>query len=451
MGQVDVPADKYWGAQTQRSIDNFRIGVQKMPDELIKAFAIIKKAAAITNMELGTISGKKAKLIAQVCDEIIDGKLDDQFPLVVWQTGSGTQTNMNVNEVISNRAHVIAGNKLGEGKPDIHPNDDANQSQSSNDTFSTAMHIAAYKMLEELTIPEIEKVKNTLSLKAEEFKDIIKIGRTHWMDSTPITLGQEFSAYVSQLEHGINSIRNSMLDLRELAIGGTTVGTGINAPEGYADKVVRMIAELSGYPFIPADNKFEALSASDAVVKVSAALKGLAVSLMKIVNDLRVLSSGPRSGIGEIVIPANEPGSSIMPGKINPTQIEALSMVCAQIIGNDMAITTGGMQGHFQLNVFKPMMIYNLLNSARLLGDGCRSFNDKCAVGIEPNHKMIAKNLENSLMIVTALNPLIGYENAAKIVKNAYENNISLRQATLESGLLTEEQFSKLVDPKKMI
>ncbi len=451
MGPVEVPADKYWGAQTQRSINNFKIGGQKMPVEVIRAFAILKKAAALTNMELGTIYDDKAKLIVRVCDEITDGKLDDQFPLVVWQTGSGTQTNMNVNEVISNRAHVIAGNKLGEGKPYIHPNDDVNKSQSSNDTFPTAMHIAAYKMVMELTIPGIEKVRNTLALKADKFKDIAKTGRTHWMDATPLTLGQEFSGYVSQLDHSLGAIRSSMPHLSELALGGTAVGTGINAPEGYSEMVATRIAELSGYPFITAPNKFEALSANDAVVRISSALRGLAVSLMKIANDLRVLSSGPRSGIGEITIPANEPGSSIMPGKVNPTQIEALSMVCAQVIGNDLAITTGGMQGHFQLNVFKPMMIYNLLNSARLLGDGCISFNDNCAVGIEPNHEVIAKHLENSLMLVTSLNPHIGYENAAKIAKKAFHDNSTLRQAALELGLVTEEQFSRWVDPKKMI
>jgi fumarate hydratase, class II len=451
MGPVEVPADKYWGAQTQRSINNFKIGGQKMPVEVIRAFAVLKKAAALTNMELGVLSDDKALVIAEVCDEITGGRLDDHFPLVVWQTGSGTQTNMNVNEVISNRAHVVAGNKLGEGKPYIHPNDDVNKSQSSNDTFPTAMHIAAYKMITELTVPGIEKVRNTLASKAVEFKDIVKIGRTHWMDATPVTLGQEFSGYVSQLDHGLKSIRSSMPHLSELALGGTAVGTGINTPVGYADMVATRIAELSGYPFITASNKFEALSANDAVVKVSSSLKVLAVSLMKIANDLRVLASGPRSGIGEITLPANEPGSSIMPGKVNPTQIEALSMVCAQVVGNDLAITTGGMQGHFQLNVFKPMMIYNLLNSARLLGDACISFNDNCAVGIEPNHELIAKHLENSLMLVTALNPHIGYENAAKIAKKAFDDNSTLRQAAVELGLVTEEQFSKWVDPKKMI
>ncbi len=451
MGPVEVPADKYWGAQTQRSLNNFKIGNQKMPVEVIRAFAVLKKAAALTNMELGVLSDDKALLIAEVCDEISDGQLDDQFPLVVWQTGSGTQTNMNVNEVVSNRAHVLAGNKLGEGKPYIHPNDDVNKSQSSNDTFPTAMHIAAYSIITELTVPGIEKVRNTLAAKAQEFRDIVKIGRTHWMDATPVTLGQEFSGYVSQLDHGLKSLRSSMPHLAELALGGTAVGTGINSPKGYADIVAVRIAGLTGYPFVSALNKFEALSANDAVVKISGALKVLSVSLMKIANDLRVLSSGPRSGIGEISIPANEPGSSIMPGKVNPTQIEALSMVCAQVIGNDLAITTGGMQGHFQLNVFKPMMIYNLLGSARLLGDACTSFNDNCAVGIEPNHGVIDKHLENSLMLVTALNPHIGYENAARIAKKAFSENTTLRLAAIDLGLVTEEQFNKWVDSKKMI
>lgn len=451
MGPVEVPADKYWGAQTQRSLNNFKIGNQKMPVEIIRAFAVLKKAAALTNMELGVLSDDKALLIAKVCDEISDGQLDDQFPLVVWQTGSGTQTNMNVNEVISNRAHVLAENKLGEGKTYIHPNDDVNKSQSSNDTFPTAMHIAAYTVIAELTVPGIEKVRNTLAAKAEEFKDIVKTGRTHWMDATPVTLGQEFSGYVSQLDHGLKSLRSSMPHLAELALGGTAVGTGINSPKGYADLVAIRIAGLTGYPFVSAHNKFEALSANDAIVKISGALKVLSVSLMKISNDLRVLSSGPRSGIGEISIPANEPGSSIMPGKVNPTQIEALSMVCAQVIGNDLAITTGGMQGHFQLNVFKPMMIYNLLVSAGLLGDACSSFNDNCAVGIEPNHGVIGKHLENSLMLVTALNPHIGYDNAARIAKKAFSENTTLRLAAIDLGLVTDEQFSKWVDPKKMI
>ncbi len=451
MGPVEVPADKYWGAQTQRSINNFRIGIQKMPVEVIRAFAILKKAAALTNADLGVLPEEKANLIAAVCDEILEGKLDDQFPLVVWQTGSGTQTNMNLNEVIANRAHVLSGNKLGEDKPFLHPNDDVNKSQSSNDTFPTAMHIAAYTMLMELTMPALGKLRDTFGKKSEEFMDIVKIGRTHFMDATPVTLGQEFSAYVSQIDHGLNNLKATLLHLSELALGGTAVGTGINAPEGYQENVADMIAELTGYPFITATNKFEALSANDALVKVSGALKGLSVSLMKIMNDLRVLASGPRSGIGEIRLPANEPGSSIMPGKVNPTQIEALSMVCAQITGNDTAITTGGMLGHFQLNVFSPMIINNLLDSARLLGDACVSFNDNCAVGIEADHETLKRNLENSLMLVTALNPHIGYENAAKIAKKAYEENKTLREAALELGLVSEEQFSQWVDPGKMI
>jgi fumarate hydratase, class II len=451
IGPVEVPADKYWGAQTQRSVNNFKIGNQKMPGEIIKAFAILKKAAALTNHQLGVLSEEKAGLISRVCDEILEGKLDDHFPLVVWQTGSGTQTNMNLNEVISNRAHVLAGNKLGDGKPFIHPNDDVNKSQSSNDTFPTAMHIAGYKLIIENTMPAIETVRETLAIKSQEFKDIVKIGRTHWMDATPLTLGQEFSAYVSQLDHGLINLRFTLPNLCELALGGTAVGTGINTPKGYSEVVAGKIADLTSMPFITAANKFEALATNDAVVKVSGALKNLAVSLMKILNDLRFLSSGPRSGIGEIRIPANEPGSSIMPGKVNPTQIEALSMVCSQVIGNDLAISTGGMQGHFQLNVFKPMMIDNLLNSARLLGDGCRSFNDNCAVGIEANLSVIEKNLENSLMLVTALNTHIGYENAAKIAKKAYDENITLRQAALDLGMVTEDQFNEWVDPGKMI
>lgn len=451
MGPVAVPADKYWGAQTQRSIDNFKIGNQKMPLEIIRAFAVLKKAAAITNNELGVLSEDKARLISLVCDEILEGKLDDQFPLVVWQTGSGTQTNMNLNEVISNRAHVLSGNKLGEGKPLLHPNDDVNKSQSSNDTFPTAMNVAAYKMIMELTIPGVGRLRDTLKEKSASFNNIVKTGRTHWMDATPLTLGQEFSAYATQLDMGLRFLKATQGHLSELALGGTAVGTGINAPTGYSEIVAARISELTGFTFVTAPNKFEALSAADAVVKVSGALKGLAVSLMKIMNDLRVLASGPRSGIGEIRIPANEPGSSIMPGKVNPTQIEAMSMVCAQVIGNDAAIGTGGMQGHFQLNVFRPMMISNLLNSARLLGDACISFNDNCAVGIEPDTEVIERNLENSLMLVTALNPHIGYENAATIAKKAYDEDLTLRQAALDSGLVTEEQFNEWVDPRKMI
>lgn len=451
MGEVKVPADKYWGAQTQRSVNNFKIGDQKMPREIIMAFAYLKKAAALTNLDLGVLPREKSDLICRVCDEILEGKLDDQFPLVVWQTGSGTQTNMNLNEVIANRAHVLMGNKLGEGKTFLHPNDDVNKSQSSNDTFPTAMHIAAYKMLTEKTIPGIELLRNTLHAKSQAFMDIVKIGRTHFMDATPLTLGQEFSGYVSQIDHGLRALRNTLPHLSELALGGTAVGTGINAPKGYAEKVAAKIAELTGLPFVTAENKFESLAAHDALVETSGALKQLAVSLMKIGNDLRVLASGPRSGIGEILIPENEPGSSIMPGKVNPTQIEALTMVCAQVIGNDSAITVGGMLGHFELNVFKPLMITNLLHSARLLGDACVSFTNNCAAGIEPNYPVIQKHLENSLMLVTALNPHIGYENAAKIAKKAHKEGKNLRQAAIELGLVTDEQFTQWVDPKKMV
>jgi fumarate hydratase class II len=451
MGPVEVPADKYWGAQTQRSVNNFKIGDQLMPLEIIYAFAYLKKAAALTNLELGVLSEEKAKLIAGVCDEILDGQLNDQFPLVVWQTGSGTQSNMNVNEVIANRTHVLQGNKLGEGQRFIHPNDDVNKSQSSNDTFPTAMHIAAYRRITETTIPGIIKLRDTLSAKAKEFMEIVKIGRTHWMDATPLTLGQEFSGYASQLDHGLKALENTLPHLAEIALGGTAVGTGINAPKGYAELVAKKIADLTGLPFVTAPNKYESLAAHDAVMEASGALKRLAVSLMKITNDIRVLSSGPRSGIGEIIIPANEPGSSIMPGKVNPTQAEALTMVCAQVIGNDMAIAAGGMQGHFELNVFKPLMIVNLLHSARLLGDACVSFNDNCAVGIEPNLETIKKNLENSLMLVTALNPHIGYEKSAEIAKKAYKENTTLRKAALDLGYVTEEEFNKWVDPKKMV
>lgn len=451
LGAVKVPADKYWGAQTQRSKENFKIGGQLMPHEIIEAFAYLKKAAALTNHELGVLEKEKAELIAKVCDEILEGKLKDHFPLVVWQTGSGTQTNMNVNEVIANRAHVLNGVGLGEGKTIIHPNDDVNKSQSSNDTFPTAMHIAAYKMIVNTTIPGIEKLRNTLNKKTKAFDKIVKIGRTHLMDATPITLGQEFSGYVSQLDHGLKALRNTLPHLSEIALGGTAVGTGINTPKGYAEKVAKRIAELTGYPFVMAKNKFESLSAHDAIVETSGALKTLAVSLMHIAQNIRLLASGPRCGIGELNLPANEPGSSIMPGKVNPTQAEALTMVCAQVIGNDAAITVGGMNGHFQLNVFKPMMISNLLMSARLIGDACASFNENCAVGIEPNVQNIEKNLENSLMLVTALNPHIGYENAAKIANKAHKEGSTLRKAALALGLLTDEQFTKWVDPKKMI
>ena len=451
MGPVEVPADKYWGAQTQRSKENFKIGDGKMPAEIVRAFAYLKKAAARTNEDLGVLSKQKADLIALVCDEILEGKLDDQFPLVVWQTGSGTQSNMNLNEVIANRAHVLMGNKLGEGARLVHPNDDVNKSQSSNDTFPTAMHIAAYKMLIEVTLPGVQKLRDILKEKSEAFDDIVKIGRTHWMDATPLTLGQEFSGYVAQLDHGMKALRNTLDHLSELALGGTAVGTGINTPKGYSELVARKIAEFTGLPFITAPNKFESLAAHDAIVEASGALKTMAVSLMKIANDIRVLSSGPRSGIGEIIIPANEPGSSIMPGKVNPTQAEALTMVCAQVMGNDVAINIGGSNGHFELNVFKPMMIRNFLESARLIGDACVSFSDHCAIGIEPNQDNLKKNLENSLMLVTALNTHIGYEKAAEIAKKAYMENTTLKKAALSLGYLTEQEFDTWVDPGKMI
>lgn len=451
MGTVEVPADKYWGAQTQRSKQNFTIGGQKMPIEIIYAFAILKKAAAQTNSELGVLPKDKADIITKVCDEISEGKHDDQFPLVVWQTGSGTQTNMNLNEVIANRAHVLLGGKLDDEKKKIHPNDDVNKSQSSNDTFPTAMHIAAYKIITENTIPFAKKLRDTLDEKANKYTSVVKIGRTHFMDATPLTLGQEFSGYVSQIDHGLKALNNTLDHLAELALGGTAVGTGLNTPEGFAGLVAKKIATLTGLPFRTAENKFEALAAHDAIVETSGALKQLAVSLMKIANDIRMLASGPRCGIGEILIPENEPGSSIMPGKVNPTQAEALTMVCAQTIGNDAAINIGGMNGHFELNVFKPMMIFNLLSSARLLGDACDSFNKNCAVGIEPNHEVIKENLENSLMLVTALNTHIGYENAAKIAKKAHKEGKTLRQTAVELGMVTEEQFSEWVKPEKMI
>ena len=450
MGIVEVPEDKYWGAQTQRSVDNFKIGeAASMPIEIIRAFAVLKKAAALSNLELGVLPKEKAVLIARVCDEILEGKLDDQFPLVIWQTGSGTQSNMNLNEVIANRAQVLNGGILG-GNTFIHPNDDVNKSQSSNDTFPTAMNIAAYKMIVETTLPGVMMLRNTLHQKSIEFKDIVKTGRTHLMDATPLTLGQEFSAYVSQLDHGMKALKNTLEHLSELALGGTAVGTGLNAPKGYDVLVANYIAQITGLPFITAPNKFEALASHDSMVETSGALKTLAVSLMKIANDTRLLASGPRCGIGEIHLPENEPGSSIMPGKVNPTQNEALSMVCCQVIGNDAAISVAATHGHFQLHVFKPVIIYNLLQSARLIGDACVSFNDNCAVGIEANMPFINKNLENSLMLVTALNPHIGYYNAAKIAKAAHHQNITLRQAALESGLLTDEEFTLWVDPKKM-
>ncbi|WP_207429251.1 class II fumarate hydratase [Pedobacter sp. SYSU D00535] len=452
MGDVQVPADKYWGAQTERSRNNFKIGPEaSMPQEIIEAFAYLKKAAAYTNTDCGVLPAEKRDLIAQVCDEILAGKLRDEFPLVIWQTGSGTQSNMNVNEVVANRAHVLQGNKLGEGKTFVHPNDDVNKSQSSNDTYPTAMHIAAYKMVMEVTIPGIEKLRDTLQAKAEQFKDIVKIGRTHLMDATPLTLGQEFSGYVSQLNHGLKALRNTLDHLAELALGGTAVGTGINTPKGYDVKVAEYIAQFTGLPFRTAENKFEALAAHDAMVETHGALKQIAVSLMKIANDIRMLASGPRSGIGELFIPENEPGSSIMPGKVNPTQNEAMTMVATQVMGNDVAISIGGSNGHYELNVFKPVIAANFLQSARLIGDVCVSFNDHCAVGIEPNYEGIKKHVENSLMLVTALNPHIGYENAAKIAKKAHKENKSLREAALELGLLTNEQFDEWVRPEDMI
>ena len=452
MGNVEVPANKYWGAQTQRSKNNFKIGeAGSMPLEIIRAFGYLKKAAALANNELGVLADNKKDLIAQVCDEILDGKLDDNFPLVIWQTGSGTQSNMNVNEVVANRAHVLNGGKLGEGERPIHPNDDVNKSQSSNDTFPTAMHIAAYKMIVDITVPGVELLRNTLAEKAKAFGEVVKTGRTHLMDATPLTLGQEFSGYVSQLDHGLIAIKNTLPHLTELALGGTAVGTGLNTPAGYDKLVASKIADLTGYPFVTAANKFESLSAHDAMVETSGALKTLAVSLMHIANNLRMLASGPRCGISEIIFPSNEPGSSIMPGKVNPTQAEALTMVCAQVIGNDAAITAGGLQGHFQLNVFKPVMVYNLLMSARLIGDACVSFNDNCATGIEPNYPYIKKNLENSLMLVTALNTHIGYENAAAIAKKAHAEGITLKEAALALDMLTEEEFDEWVDPAKMI
>lgn len=452
MGEVQVPAEKYWGAQTQRSLQNFKIGgaPMHMPMEIIRAFAVLKKAAAFTNAELGVLPRDKADVIGKVCDEILAGDLDDQFPLVVWQTGSGTQSNMNCNEVIANRAHVLMGGSLGDAQKKIHPNDDVNKSQSSNDTFPTAMHIASYRYIVEDMLPKVAKLHKTLAEKAESFKEVVKIGRTHFMDATPLTLGMEFGGYAAQLQHGIKAVKNSLDHLAELALGGTAVGTGLNAPKGYAEKVAEKIAGLTGQPFITAPNKFEALAAHDGMVGASGSLKQLAVSLMKIGNDIRMLSSGPRSGIGEIVIPSNEPGSSIMPGKVNPTQCEALTMVCAQVMGLDTAVAIGGSNGHFELNVFKPMMAYNVLTSARLVGDACQSFNDNCAVGIEPNQKAIRQHLENSLMLVTALNTHIGYDNAAKIAKKAHAEDKTLREAAVELGLLTSEQFDQWVVPSRM-
>lgn len=453
MGEVKVPAEAYWGAQTERSIENFKIAqdINKMPKEIIRAFAYLKKAAALTNLDAGILSQEKSDLIGQVADEILAGKLDDQFPLVIWQTGSGTQSNMNVNEVIAYRAHVLNGGALTDQEKVLHPNDDVNKSQSSNDTFPTAMHIAAYQILMERTIPGIEKLRDTLAQKSKDYMHVVKIGRTHFMDATPLTLGQEISGYVSQLNHGLKAIKNTLEHLSELALGGTAVGTGINTPPGYSRNVAKHIAKLTGLPFITAENKFEALAAHDAIVEAHGALKTVAVSLMKIANDIRMLSSGPRSGIGEIHIPDNEPGSSIMPGKVNPTQCEALTMIAAQVMGNDVTINIGGSNGHFELNVFKPVMIANFLHSARLIGDGCVSFNDKCAVGIEPITANIKKHLDNSLMLVTALNPKIGYYKAAEIAQKAHSEGTTLKEMAVKLGYLTAEEFDQWVVPENMV
>ena len=452
IGEIKVPSDKYWGAQTERSRNNFKIGPSgSMPIEIIHAFAVLKKAAAITNLKLGVLEEKKMKLISQVCDEILKGELDDQFPLVVWQTGSGTQSNMNVNEVVANRAHVLNGGNLDSGPKVLQANDDVNKSQSSNDTFPTAMHIASYKIIIENTIPGIEVLRDTLSEKSKKFMDVVKIGRTHLMDATPLTIGQEFSGYVSQLNHGLKALNNTLHHLSELALGGTAVGTGLNTPKGYSEEVASQIASISGLPFISAENKFEALAAHDAMVETHGALKQIAVSLNKIANDIRLLASGPRSGIGEIIIPANEPGSSIMPGKVNPTQCEALTMVCAQVMGNDVALSVGGTQGHYELNVFKPMIARNLIESAQLIGDACVSFNNHCATGIEPNFKNIDRLLNNSLMLVTALNTKIGYYKAAEIANTAHKNGTTLKEEAINLGYVSAEDYDSWVDPKKMI
>ncbi len=453
MGEVKVPSYVYWGAQTQRSIENFKIAqdINKMPKEIIKAFAYLKKAAALTNFDAGVLSKEKCELIGQVCDEILEGKLDNQFPLVVWQTGSGTQSNMNVNEVIAYRGHVIKGGKLDDKEKFLHPNDDVNKSQSSNDTFPTAMHIAAYKILAEVTMPGIQKLHDTLAAKSREFMNVVKIGRTHFMDATPLTLGQEISGYVSQLKHGLKAITHTLEHLTELALGGTAVGTGINTPKGYSENVARHIAQLTGLPFVTAENKFEALAAHDAIVEAHGALKTVAVSLMKIANDVRMLSSGPRSGIGEIFIPDNEPGSSIMPGKVNPTQSEALTMIAAQVMGNDVTINVGGSMGHFELNVFKPVMIFNFLHSARLIGDGCVSFNDKCATGIAAIETNIKKHVDNSLMLVTALNTKIGYYKAAEIAQTAHKEGTTLKEMAVKLGYVTPEEFDQWVIPAEMV
>lgn len=452
MGEVKVPSDKYWGAQTERSRNNFKIGpAGSMPLDIIYGFAYLKKAAAFANCELGVLAEAKRDLIAQVCDEILEGKLDDQFPLVIWQTGSGTQSNMNVNEVIANRAHEIAGHQIGKGEKTIQPNDDVNKSQSSNDTFPTGMHIAAYKKIVDITIPGITQLRNTLHKKATEFHSVVKIGRTHLMDATPLTLGQEFSGYVSQLDHGLKALNNTLAHLNQLALGGTAVGTGLNTPNGYDVVVAKYIADFSELPFRTAENKFEALAAHDAIVETHGALKQLAVSLNKIANDIRMMASGPRSGIGEIIIPANEPGSSIMPGKVNPTQCEALTMVCAQIMGNDVAVTIGGTQGHYELNVFKPMMAANILQSAQLLGDACKSFEENCAIGIEPNHQVIKQLLNNSLMLVTALNTKIGYYKAAEIANTAHENGTTLKEEAINLGYVSAEDYDAWVKPEEMV
>jgi fumarate hydratase class II len=452
MGEVKVPADKYWGAQTERSRNNFKIGpAASMPLDIIYGFAYLKKAAAHANAELGVLSNEKRDLISQVCEEILTGEHDDQFPLVVWQTGSGTQSNMNVNEVVSNRAHVIKGNELGAGERFIHPNDDVNKSQSSNDTFPTGMHIAIYKKIVEVTIPGVEQLRDTLAAKSKKFDNVVKIGRTHLMDATPLTLGQEFSGYVSQLNHGLKALNNTLDHLSEIALGGTAVGTGINTPKGYSELVATKIADFTGLPFRTAENKFEALAAHDALVESHGALKQMSVSLMKIANDIRLLASGPRAGIGEILIPANEPGSSIMPGKVNPTQAEALTMVCAQVMGNDTTVTMGGASGHYELNVFKPVMARALLESAQLIGDACVSFDEHCAIGIEPNYEVIKKHVDNSLMLVTALNTKIGYEKAAKIAKTAYENGTTLKEESINLGYTTAEEFDDWVRPEDMI
>src|SRR6187401_2503749 len=453
MGEVKVPSDAFYGAQTQRSVDNFKIAqdINKNPKKIIKTFAYLKKAAALTNFDAGILTKEKSDLIGKVCDEILEGKLDAYFPLVVWQTGSGTQSNMNVNEVVAYRAHVLNGGKLEDKEKVLHPNDDVNKSQSSNDTFPTAMHIAAYKILLETTIPGIEKLRNTLAAKSKQFMNVVKIGRTHFMDATPLTVGQEFSGYVSQLDHGSKSIKNTLAHLSELALGGTAVGTGINTPDNYSENVAKHIAKLTGLPFITAENKFEALAAHDAIVEAHGALKTVAVSLMKIANDIRLLASGPRCGIGELHIPDNEPGSSIMPGKVNPTQCEALTMIVAQVLGNDVAINIGGATGHFELNVFKPVMIYNFLHSARLIGDGCVSFNDKCAVGIAPLKENIMRNLHNSLMLVTALNTKIGYYKAAEIAQKAHKEGTTLKEMAVKLGYVTPEQFDEWVKPENMV